>query len=331
VSGLENTDVVSMNLKHSKLKIPSVTTRASIAELGQGDRFPYKAQLNPIMTFQGMVFQSLMCNYFHTSRFIVFSSSDYYGDKVSIETAANTYCVLEKRSVHLIHSEGTEIDDELKEAQAVGANIFFILFPTHYAHVAAKILERGTSMGLFGLNKQIYFNEEIAQQDLIAAFTPGADVAQILNGAIKIRYDPNYNMMNTDAGLAFVDRWRKQQPTLQVTDAGNTLCSNDRDDEDMHYLYRSMGLSKLQNFTCAGLDFSKFASDGSDIAASVPQSYDSVFLLAHTWGAAMANAGVGNEASISPDDFMDTLFYDTMFTGISGVIDPFEGNEFRLK
>jgi hypothetical protein len=60
----------------------SLTVLATDTKFGFGDQFPFKIQMAPIDSYQGMVWQHIMCNYYGYRKFAIFSTADSSGIQV---------------------------------------------------------------------------------------------------------------------------------------------------------------------------------------------------------------------------------------------------------
>jgi len=115
-------------------------------------------------------------------------------------------------------------------------------------------------------------------------------------------------------GRAFLQRWRQQPATTGRVVDGKEKCDMTRDDNDYFQLYSSKK-SFDSDVVCAGLNFSSFDEDGSDIHNYVPHAYDSMMLLARGFHRAMH---VLSPPSLNPYTLYDLLIQDVEFDGASG-------------
>jgi hypothetical protein len=140
ISALGNEDVVSANGVFLTTKVPMIHSVATEPILGDGELYPYKAALVPADTYEGMVFQSLLCDYFNYRYFSVVASNDFFGIKATVETQDDTYCVDKILSQHVLYSDGSEVDSVLNELKSAGPNVIVFLFSLDHLTVAAALL-----------------------------------------------------------------------------------------------------------------------------------------------------------------------------------------------
>jgi len=121
-----NVETMASNQMLKSHKIIEIHTVASDAALGDGVTYPYKLQTTPIDSFQGMVYQKIMCTDFKYSKLTIFATNDNLGSKATIESADGTYCEMHVLSKHSFRLGQTDFSEEIDNAMSFGAQIFSI-------------------------------------------------------------------------------------------------------------------------------------------------------------------------------------------------------------
>jgi hypothetical protein len=325
VTPLNNAEVMLLNSKSTSIKVPTISSTASASSLGDRSLFPYKAQTNAVDSFEGMVWQSLICDFFKYEKFVIIASNDYFGQKASLELTDSSYCALQAMQVFYLNSAGLGLAQQLKAMKDLGARVFVLQVSPGYAIEVALLLEQGAAMGLFEEGTQILGTSQ-SFDGVLQSFSAGADVKALLKGVLVLQYEPMDMVTSTISGRAFIDRWRKQAATEWKNSAGKPECNQARDDDGYTYLYRNDGEADRFNFTCAGLNYTSFAADASDIAPYLGHSYDATLVL--LVGIANTIAKVG--ADFTGDDLMDSILYNVTFDGATGPVHVYEGTCVRV-
>ncbi len=323
VSALNNHYVSTAHVVFNEERVPMVHSVATLPELGDGVAYPYKVGITPVETYQGMVFQSILCDYFKYRKFSVIASANYFGVKATVESHDDTFCVDNMLSEHTIYANGN-IDELISELKFVGSQIFLLLFPSEFIPTVAKILEKGFEAGVFHSDTQIFGSEQITGDGLIASLSETNNVESIMKGYIGIQYYPNYAIRHNEAGKSFIERWRNQPPTLGGLNEDNQWeCEIERDDADHTLLYRNLGKNLIENVTCSGLNFSSFHVDGSDLAPYVGHTYDATVGMVRALDYVLRTKGMGHDDDA--EAIMAALINNVTFEGTTGPIDIFEG------
>lgn len=206
---------------------------------------------------------------------------------------------LKVASSHQFRAGLEDLSVYINAARAVGTRVFVLFMQ---GGDAAKLLYQGWQAGLFKDGTQIVGSNQVIGPEALSAFPEeaGGNIADIMKGMISVRQTV-LTSNPTDKYLAWVKRWREQQRTVPLS-AGKpsyedeTLCTQTTDDSAtapvapstekgaIHYLYKGTTRYNKENPTpvtrCAGLDFSQFKDDGSNISPLAPFAYDATIALA---------------------------------------------------
>ena len=217
---------------------------------------------------QSVALADMIYNYFGWRKVTLFYTSDSYGSDGGYEFKQEAQILgIDILSSHLFEPGQKDLSDVIDAAKAVGTRIF-VLFMT--SNDAVNLLQHGYQAGLFHDGTQVLGSGFMTVQQTIDNMTNAADVPSIMGGYIGLL--PAFGLgltFNTN----FINRWRSQRDTVHYFSNGTMTCDNSKDDNGQ-YIYKN------SNGVCNGLQFSKFAVDGSDLANYVPFSYDATYALA---------------------------------------------------
>lgn len=309
-----------INDKYDSLEIPCVSSMASTALLSEGEHFRHQIQVSASTTYQGTVLQDIICNFFNYKVISVFASNDYFGQKFVYELTEGSVCSLNVIRVHQI-SGSSGIAEELAQAKKDGSRVFVIALSPDHETETATLLETGHAIGLFGEGSQIIGTSTSFDNLRPAHFSVGADVKALLKGVVYTQYDPLRMITEPDEGKDFIARWRAQEATQWNSSAGVTECTQTRDGDDFSYFYRDQGYSDLTDFKCAGLNYSSFAVDGSDLAPYLGHAYDAAVTLLRSVSDLVDSHGENYDG----EDILDVILSQSKFDGVTGEVDIFEG------
>ena len=183
--------------------------------------------------------------------------------------------------------------------------VFFLDPPT-----AARFLEQGHKLGLFGMNTIVFVNSDVTEGNPAQYLSPGSDPTEVFKGVFGVRRDPNFAVRNFPIGVTLVQGLRSYNSTLSYTN-GTRSCNNATDD-DGHFLFiNATGGCELFSFLSLTAD---------NVSPKAIAAFDGVLMYAaganftkatftHT---ALGRIGI-HQALISPN-------YDVNIFGASGLI-----------
>ena len=255
VGSLPSTETEASNRMAIDRKIPQVHSMASSTDLGMGLlHYPFKSQTNPIDSYEGMVLQSLMCNYFGIKKLALLYTLDNNGIFSAKEAQDGAFCSLDLLNLIGINSLTQEdFSQEISDLKTSGAR-YFGLFVS--ALEAARFIEQGHASGLLGKDTIVLCPKSVSDE-VVSHFSPGADVASLMRGYFGMEYWPTFPFENkNEMSVDFAKRWRLQPSTLPLSPGSG--CNNATDDDAHHYVYRD----QKHPSRCAGLDFSGYHCGG---------------------------------------------------------------------
>ena len=188
-----------------------------------------------------------------------------------------------------------------------GAKVFvFFLDPS----TAARFLEQGHNLGLFGQNTIVFVNSDVSQGDPAQYLSPGADPTQIFRGVFGLRRDPNFVVRNFPIGTTLVQGLRGFNSTL--SHLNGTLACNNATDDDGHYLFI--------NATGGCEPFSFLSLTVDNVSPKAIAAFDGVLMYAagaNFTSATFTHTALGRIAL--HDALVSTNFYVSIF-GASGIV-----------
>ncbi len=300
------------NLVFPNYGVVQLHTRAMDTKHGYGNIYPYKVQTTPIDSFQGMVWQHIMCNTFKYTQYTVFATNDDRGTKTSMESGDDTYCDLTKLSEHFFRFSDTDFTEVIAHAKLAGAKVFLLVMP---AATAALLLEQGYDSGLFHEGTQIFGVDTLSKGSEIIDYMETTDpvkIKKIMKGVMTVEYAPSFNILNAGAGADFLSDFQGLTNTANcVTDTDDTVTGN--------FLY------KTSTGTCTGIsDFSSITHTTiSDYAAHV---YDAVFSMAYAFKLLIHNESYTSFDPVNNGTVLhEILMNNISFDGATGYIKYFSG------
>lgn len=254
-----------------------------------------------------MVLQHILCNHFHTKRYVIFAANDEYGTKAAMESGDMTYCVMDVLTTFLFAYSVEDFTAIIQNALEFDATVFlFFCGPKN----AAMILEQGYNLGLFHEGTQIMSGKTLMTSELFDYFSPTADVASIMKGFIALDYWPDYSVTRTPEGKAFLTAFFGQKETI-------SRCDGIKDMTNYSFLYPSGNTSAGP---CHGLNYSLYSSGTVSLNSMAGLTYDATYLIAHGLKEMLAMG----QPMTSPN-LLQTLLNNVSFNGATGVVKVYIG------
>jgi Receptor family ligand binding region/7 transmembrane sweet-taste receptor of 3 GCPR len=305
-------------------KIVQLHTVATSTDLGVGQNYPYKVQTTPIIAYQGMVLQHMLCDYFKIGKIAVIATDDTNGLKSVIEIGDGNYCPLKSISVQSFAIGVSDFTSIISTIKSSGARIFVLFMPSTSA---AMFLEQAYDLGLLTEGTQVFGNSLTMEGSIRSHFKNPSNTKNIMRGFIGIKYSPNFAVHATPVGRGFAQRFGQQVDTVGTASDGSITCNNSTDDtnENLYHPQTGQGLSQS---ACSGLRFSRFRSNGSNsniingMYQFTPHAYDAVYALAQGIQRILA---VHSRDDITGDLLHSTFINDIYFHGATGLVKFFGG------
>ena len=285
---------------------------ATSSTLSDTTKYPLFSRTSFSDADQGYALAYVVSKQFGWSRISVFSSTDSYGiNTLSTFLDAAVSYNIDVVSTHNFLAGTTDYTTIINSAKSAKTYIFVFIMS---AHDAGLLLEQGYNAGLFREGTQVIGGDRVVTEETYQSMSSQAKVPTIMKGVLGIT---PYFGFDSPQGQAFVKRWRAQRSTSGYYDiAGNSHCDNSTDDAS-NYLYQ---YSYPPYTLCTGLDFSSFASDGSDIDGLAASVYDATFTAALALHSYIYNQSKEYEAGTNQYgvSIADTIVNNVSFTGLTG-------------
>ena len=289
------------------IQISYGSTASYLSYLGP---YPYFFRTCTSEAYQSVGLASMIKTVFGWNHVSTFSSTDSYGsDGLFLFKQEAAALGIEILSTHQFQSGQKNFAAIIQDAIEVGGQIFLMFMSSRDASL---LLEQGYDLGLFREGTQILGSALMTVKSTWNAISSNRKAASIMKGYIGLL--PAFDLQSVD-GQSFVQRWRSQQDTMSVASDGSEVCDGNVDDDGQKLYQRSS--------SCAGLRFSHFAENGSDIAHFAPYSYDATYALARGFHELLY---VQNKSSVNGQDLGNALLYNVSFTGVTGNI-SFRGGD----
>jgi ABC-type branched-subunit amino acid transport system substrate-binding protein len=305
-------------------KIVQLHTVATSTDLGVGQDYPYKIQTTPIISYEAMVLQHMLCFYFNIEKIAIIATDDNNGLKSVVEIGDGNYCSLKSISVQSFALGVSDFTNIISTAKLSGARIFVLFMPSSSA---AMFLEQAYDQGLLTEGTQVFGNSLTMEDPISSHFKNPSNAKNIMRGFIGIKYSPNFAVHATPVGRGFAHRFGQQVDTVGTASDGSTTCSNSTDDTN-ESLYQPQTAHGLSQSACSGLRFSRFRSNGSvsnsanGIYQFTPHAYDAVYALAQGIQRILA---VHGRDDINGDLLHSTFINDIYFYGATGLVKFYGG------
>ena len=313
VGSLPSDETMATNLYNADFELVHVHSMAMDTDLGNGVAYPYKVQTCPIDSYYGMALQSLVCTFFSYTKVAVFASDTNFGSKTFIEFIDESYCKFDVLSKISFPTSTRDFSEYITLAKASGATVFIII--SAIAKNAANLLEQGYNSGLFHSKTQIFITPVSITPEFYSSFSNPQNIPEYLKGIVSLEYYPQYNFIRSERGRDFTRWWRQQDYTGPVMKYGRSVCNNAQDDATQAYLYRSVDGS-----VCAGLNFSSYSDDLSEINPFAALTYDAAFVLLRG-----IDFVLKNNMELTGNNIRAAIFNNVSFEGVTGHVSIYEG------
>lgn len=281
------------------VSVMSVNSMATETMFGIGQEYPYKAQVIPIDSYLGMVYQKALCE-LSCDRVVVFATDDLYGTKFALELSDATFCDIEVLGKFTFPFWTTDFSDSIVSAQATGATFFVVSLSTQKQ--TALFLRQAYMKGLLSEGTLLC----VTYDDVTLFFDEDDDVASILKGSISFSYYPDFSVKYTEKGKAFTDAWMNQ--------ASLGDCDTTADASGALYLTSSSG-------KCASLNLTAYQVGDKELPSYAALTYDATYTLALGLNYLMLES----KSFDNGDDLRRVIFDNVSFNGATGLVNIFEG------
>jgi ABC-type branched-subunit amino acid transport system substrate-binding protein len=313
INGLSNADALVISRISTSQGTPQILSVANHGEFDNYQSYPYVAKTVALESYQGVVVNNMICNYFKARKLVTFSSTSVEDLMLMEQFMDESNCTLDIMADISIRSEDVDFSVEIAEALTVGARYFVVFLPSFQL---APLLEQGYASNLFHENTVIITPNRGAD-NITTFFSADADIVSLMKGVFSLRYWPNYHMNRTSEAIEFVRRWRQQPSTEGQIVNGQLTCDQTKDDVGNSLYHRQFGSSVI----CTGLNFAAYNPSGADMLAYTSFTYDATVFLAMAIHLAVEH-GMNY---MNPVVVQNLLVDNASFVGASGPVDLFHG------
>eukprot|EP01041_Mallomonas_annulata_P012206 gene12206-25635_t len=277
-------------------KINQIDFSAAGSFLSHADLYPYYNRVNSVDAHVGKVIAIYIKDQFGYDNVNVFSTGDTYGTDVGLEFKnACTELGINIENSYNFFPGMADFSSLISTVKAKGVLKVFVLLMK--ASDAGPLLEQGYKAGLFGEGTQIFGTRYMYTTDLFGYMSKDAPVAKIMKGVIGLN-SPYINTTHSEYA-GFVKRFLSQNSTKSTEENPNPE------------------INKYGQTICTGLDYAKFAADGSDISRTAFLAYDAVIAMAIALDQVLYKQ---NNVNFTGDDLRVAIRTKVNFLGASGQV-----------
>jgi Receptor family ligand binding region len=304
--------------------LSQVAYGAKEAELGSGSEFPNFVRVFPSDGYEAYAMADLIGKTFGWARVVAVYTTDFYGSIAlkmfqyrASQLGISTVFQLALTPGQAVTNETlAQLEQQISAVGDVDGRIWALLTDDlgqvqNFFYMAQGILSADT---YFVGNSYISVPELFSDPRLSDEY-----MRTILAGYIGIQ-DATSDWMVTPAGKSFISRIR----SLPATQS-NGVCSEATDDSGLQKIYH-VPLSD-GTLGCAGMNYSTFAADGSNLSPYAGYMYDAIYLMV------MGIIEYSRRAHTNPDgswyiptkinggQLSDALVQYTAFNGTTGLVE----------
>ena len=152
--------------------------------------------------------------------------------------------------------------------KTLGVKVFvFFLDPS----TAARLLEQGHQLGLFGQNTIVFVNSDVAQGNPAQYLSPGVDPTEVFGGVFSLQYDPTFVLRNTPSLAAEFIGGLHLFGATKIPSGGSLVCNSATDNE---------GNSLFINATGGCEPFSFLSLTADNVSPKAIAAFDGVLMYA---------------------------------------------------
>ena len=324
-TGNDKETIQSNLILGSSFDIVQISTVAQTTALAHGSLFPRKISTVPVISFNGMVIQNIICNFMKVRKVAILSTSTDDGIYATFEVDDGVYCNIKKMIVINVDIGTTDFTQIIAHVKETGVKYFVI--PYLPANLAASLLENLFDNGLLGIDTQVIGGQSLSDSSLFPYFTNKENIHNIMRGYIGVRYNSKVALYSTAIGKKFVESLTNY--ILSSHSSNNGVCSSKKDDTGQFIYISQSGSSCASNINLV-------PNDVTNISMTAPHTYDAVYAAALAFDNLLKTGKVDtnnlinqnegwNEHNINGGSIFKTLLNNSPFIGATGVIGFYEG------
>ena len=176
---------------------------------------------------------------------------------------------------------------------------------------AARLLEQGHGLGLFGLNTIVFVNNEVATGNPAQYLSPGADPTKIFRGVFSLQYDPTFVLRHTPTLAAGFVGGLHAFGATKIPFNGSLICNPVTDDDGHHLFINATG-------GCGSFSFLTLTADS--VSPKAIAAFDGVLMYVAGANFTKANFSHTPLGRIALHNAMVSPTYDVKIFGASGLV-----------
>ena len=293
-------------------KIPQIGYTSRSSTLGDSRAYGNHLRTVPGYYHDALVIAELLQDFFSWDKVTLFATTGSYGSQAAFRFKDEA----DRRGIEILSShsflqDSADLSSEIKAAKAAGARVFVLLVG---ASDGLNLLQQGYKLGLFNKNTQIIGGTHMSTSSDWEKRLLDKTVASYMEGFIGVRW--NIDLFPSEQVTEFVKRWKAKNNTNGVVQPdGSVLCDDRMDYYNEFYLHQFPDFfNKSAPPVCAGVDFSSYTGDGSDLVGEM-YAYDAVVAIAL---ALHHIAYVQGVCDPQPAEVLYYLQHELSFKGLTG-------------
>jgi ABC-type branched-subunit amino acid transport system substrate-binding protein len=299
ISSLSKEESFYVNALSNGNNLLTINT-GTIIETSLTATFPHSFQISPLESFQGKLFQNLLCegSNGNFSRTIVYASQDENYMKIYESLNGKELCLVDIVNVYTFPPTTTNFDSAISNGIDDQVSTIYIMMPQD---MGALFLQQAYDQGLIRLGVTVIGTANLLDNTFISKFV---DPQSTIHGILGVADAPYYNIYGTPAGRDFINGFLTQTSTVST-------CGLKTDETGYHYLYRN---GSSMSGPCVGLNFTTLTAHPIMIYYDIAYTYDAVYTWAWAMDSLLKQGAAITAAALS------TKVEQTQFTGSSGNI-----------
>jgi ABC-type branched-subunit amino acid transport system substrate-binding protein len=301
ISSLSSSESYNINVVANANEVVTLNSGRS-SEISSTKDFQYSFQTSPLESYQGKLFQRLLCdssdrNY---SRVIVYASGDVDNFQIIDSLQNGEKCFVQIVNVYTFPSlvASSSFTTAINRGIEDQVTTVYVMMPED---MAAAFISEAYRHGLLRLGVSLICSSNLLTDSFISKL---GNPDHELKGMFIVDDFPYFNIRTTQQGNKFLNSFINQSSTLAT-------CGSVVDVTGYRYLYRN---GSAASGPCIGLDYSSYQVDPSLISFEIAYTYDSVYAWAYA-----ADSLLKQGASVIGSNLAPALI-DLSFRGATGGI-----------
>lgn len=250
------------------LQKPAIFYGSSHTQFSEGRYYSDFVRISPSDVMQGHALADIISNHYKWRYMVLLTSPSMYWQTVTYGFTTSPSAADLHIHIDMPLADGIEhLASHIRQVKKYKHRIFLLLLDPIDA---AVVLGEAARQGLLKPGAQLLGPAALSSADMLQALVEEEVEEDVMRGYIGLQLGVE---LSDSIGQTFIENWRSQPPTM--TDLNNSIWCNNATDASGQYIYRRA--SALSG--CLGLNYSSFATDGSDISMLALLAYDATYII----------------------------------------------------